>query len=71
MIDHRSRSDLARSATALLRRANFSASGEVKDWKWKRRKRLENRAEKRRAREREAKLLGSFGAASSVRSVVK
>jgi hypothetical protein len=67
MTDARSRRDLQRSATALLRAANFSAGGEVKDNAWRRKKRFENRIEKRRAREREARLGSSFGAASSVR----
>ena len=69
MTDWQSRRNLQRSATAILRAGNYSASGEAKDRAWKRRKRLENRIEKRRSREREAMLLGTFGAASSVRSV--
>ena len=61
------RRDLARSATALLRSANFSAGGEVKDREWKRRKRLERKISKRRSYEKEAKL-GTLGPASPVRS---
>jgi hypothetical protein len=71
MTDWKSQRDLQRSATAILRSANYSASGEVKDRVWRRKRRLENGIEKRRAREREAKLLGTFGAASSVKSVNK
>jgi hypothetical protein len=71
MTDARSRRDLARSATALLRAANLSAAGELRDNAWKRRKRVERRRAKRRAREKEAMLVGSFGAASAARSVNK
>jgi hypothetical protein len=69
MIDRQSRIDLARAATAILRAGNYSAGGEVKDARYKRRKRAERRIEKRRSHEKEAMLLGTFGAASPVRSV--
>ena len=69
MTDRKSQRDLQRSATALLRGAGYAASGEVKDNAWRRRKRVEREMEKRRSYEREARLLGTFGAASSVRNV--
>jgi hypothetical protein len=68
MTDWKSRRDLQRSATAILRSANYSAGGEVKDREWRRKKRVERKIEKRRSREREARL-GTLGAASSVRNV--
>jgi hypothetical protein len=69
MIDRQSRIELARSATAILRSANYGAGGEAKDREWKRRKRAERKITKRRTSAEEAMLLGTFGAASPVRSV--
>jgi hypothetical protein len=65
-----SRHDLARAATAILRRANCDAiSGEVKGKAYQRNKRAKDKVSLRRWKERQAKLGHSFGAASPARNI--
>ena len=59
-----SRRDLARAATAILRGANYSSKGEVKDKKYRRDKRAERKVSMRHWKEKQAKLGHSFGPAS-------
>ena len=69
MTDWKSQRDLQRSATSILRSANFSAAGEQKDREYKRRKRAERKVSKRRQQQKQARLVGTFGAASPARTV--
>ena len=63
------RFDLARAASAILKRAGFDAvSGAKKDKKYRRHKRAEDKVAGRRFRARQ-KVLGKFGPASPTRLI--
>ena len=69
MSEAQRRLELAREASAILRRANCDTlTGERKGHRYKRNKRAEHRIAQRLLREKQAKL-GTFGAASPVRNM--
>jgi hypothetical protein len=69
MSERRTHRDLAKQASAILKRARCDAmTGAKKDRNYRRNKRAENKRLRRRRRARD-KQLGTFGAASPVRTI--